>query len=263
MTTVVVITGASRGIGASAATWAGTFGAAVVLAGRDEAGLDDTADRVRRSGGTALRVPGDLTAPGYAARLDEIARDAFGRIDSLVNNAGVTGEVVHLARTDAVSWRRVYEVNVFAVVACTSAMLPALRQSHGRVVNVSSVVAGLAAESLAAYSSSKAALSQLTRTLAVEEPDITALTYQPGPTATGMMSHIIERAPHEMSAQAAAGYERLSQRGLTDLQVTSRRLALLALHAPRAWSGRVVDVADADLAWLEDAHLADTGGETG
>jgi NAD(P)-dependent dehydrogenase (short-subunit alcohol dehydrogenase family) len=247
MTQVVIVTGGSRGIGAATAVSLGSYRTRVVLAGRDADALAAVGDRVQRGGGTVLTMPGDLTSERFAQQLVAAALGEFGRVDAVINNAGVVGEVVHMSEASADSWRSVYEVNVLAALAMVRAALPALRAAGGRVVNVTSEVAAGPAESIGAYAASKAALSSLTRTLAIEEPDITAIGYQPGPVHTDLMATILRAAPDTMSAAMAEGYRRLAAGGFVDLAATSAKLALLAMRAPRAWTGRIVDHADTEI----------------
>lgn len=248
---VIVVTGASRGIGAATAQWLGGYGARVVAVGRDAAALAGVAEHIRRGGGVATTIAGDLITRNFPEQLASAVLGEFGRIDAVVNNAGIVGEVSPIAHTSAGMWRQVYETNVFAPVACITAALPALRAAGGRVVNVSSVVATVPAEAIGAYASSKAAISHITRTLSAEEPDITALAYQPGPTGTDLMAAIVAAAPRAMSPATARRYRRLAETGLVDLATTSRRLALLTLFAPRSWSGRILDYSDQEIDDLE------------
>lgn len=241
MNQVVVVTGASHGIGAAAAVWLGSFGASVVAVGRDTAALADIADQVELAGGHVLTVAGDLTAPDQATELASAAISTFGRIDAVINNAAVLGEVMHMSQAPLEMWRQVYEVNVFAVLSCIKATVPALRAGGGRLVNLTSAVATRPSESLGAYASSKAAISHLTATLAVEEPQVTVVGYSPGPTTTALMTTVLRSAPWAMSAAAVSHYQQLEASGMVDLQMTARKLALLALRAPRDWTGRIVD----------------------
>ncbi|HVB46735.1 MAG TPA: SDR family oxidoreductase [Streptosporangiaceae bacterium] len=244
MAQVVVVTGASRGIGAATAVWLSTFGASVVMVGRDEDVLAGVAERVKLGGSAVLPIAGDLTHDGIAEQIASAALARFGRIDAVINNAGVAGDVVHMSDASLDMWRQVYEVNVFAVLSCIKATLPALRDVRGRLVNVSSMVAGGPAESLGAYASSKASVSSLTKTLAIEEPGITALAYQPGPTRTDLMEVILGSAPLTMSAATADSYRRMELTGFVDLSATTRKLALLATRVPHSWTGNVVDYTD-------------------
>ena len=136
---VVIVTGASHGIGAHVATQLAAQGAKLVLAARRAIELEQTAAACRAAGAEALVVPTDVTSETECARLIVAAIEKFGRIDMLVNNAGLG----MWSRVDAVHdltiFERVMQVNYFGAVYCTVHALPHLNQSRGRIVCVSSL----------------------------------------------------------------------------------------------------------------------------
>lgn len=155
---VVLVTGASSGIGAATARLLHAAGAHPVLAARRE---DRLAELSAELGG-ALSVPTDMTDRLALARLVEATLDRHGRIDGLVNNAGVS---LHqpLDRLDLDEFSRVLELNVVSVVAMTQAVLPAMRsQGGGRIVNISSGTTNLVLPGVGAYAATKSALNMLT-----------------------------------------------------------------------------------------------------
>ena len=135
---VVAVTGSSSGIGAATARAFAAAGAAVLVnSSRSVA----EGEAVAASLPDALYVQGDITDPAFADRLVAAALERWGRLDTLVNNAGTTAVIPHhdVAAATVDVWRRIFEVNVFGTWAMTVAALPALREAHGSVVNVASV----------------------------------------------------------------------------------------------------------------------------
>jgi NAD(P)-dependent dehydrogenase (short-subunit alcohol dehydrogenase family) len=163
---IVVITGASTGIGRATAVAFRRAGARVVLAARSTAELEQLAAEL---GGPhhALPVTCDVSNPEQCQALMERAAAHFGGLHILVNNAGllVSGTFEHLQPGDL---ERQFAVNVFGVAHCIRAALPYLKQSRGVIVNVSSVAAFVGTPTSGAYSASKAALNNLGQSLAAE-----------------------------------------------------------------------------------------------
>jgi NAD(P)-dependent dehydrogenase (short-subunit alcohol dehydrogenase family) len=162
---VALVTGANKGIGKEIARQLAAAGLTVYAGSRDAARGQRAVGEI---GGDARPLVLDVTD---AASIDDAARQ-LGTLDILVNNAGVSGDDKTADREDPSTFRRIYETNVFGVVAVTNAFLPALRRSaHPRIVNISSGTGSLAWStgpqfphwgSYAAYRSSKTALNALT-----------------------------------------------------------------------------------------------------
>src|ERR1700744_306505 len=154
---VVLVTGASSGIGAATARAASQAGARVVLAARREERIAQLAGEL----GDAVPVRCDVTDPGQVAAAVRTAMDAFGRIDVLVNNAG-EGLRAPLEQIDADDFRAVLELNLIAPLLTMQAVLPIMRkQGAGSIVNVSSGITFSALPGSAGYGASKAGLSKL------------------------------------------------------------------------------------------------------
>lgn len=165
---VVVITGASRGIGKSIATAFAAVGAKVVLAARTREVLEQVAADLKQGGAAALAVPTDVTDADAVQQLIQRTLDVYGGVDILVNNAGVGyfGPVVDFAPED---WDTVLNSNLKAVYLCTKyALPPMLTQGGGQIINVLSVAAKVAFEASAAYCAAKAGALALTKVLASE-----------------------------------------------------------------------------------------------
>ncbi|MFZ5964508.1 SDR family NAD(P)-dependent oxidoreductase [Thalassococcus sp. BH17M4-6] len=176
-----VVTGAARGIGLATTDLFLEMGWRVVMVDRDGAALEEAAG-IRQSVTPLVRdvsVPEDVTA---------MTRDALawaGRVDALVNNAGVA-EFGPIEETDFAKWRRVMETNLDGVFLCSQALTPALKETRGAILNIASI-SGLRASTLrVAYGTSKAAVIQLTKQQAAElgEYGIRANCVCPGPVRT-------------------------------------------------------------------------------
>lgn len=162
---VVLVTGASSGLGVGFAEAVAQAGADVVLAARRADRLESTAEKVRALGRRALSVPTDVSDPDQCAALVSAAMDEFGRVDVLVNNAGV-GTAVPAGRESPEEFRRVIDLNLNGVYWAAQAAGRVMKPGSS-IVNVSSVLAiTTAGLPQAAYSASKAALLGLTRDLA-------------------------------------------------------------------------------------------------
>jgi len=238
----VLLTGASRGIGAETARWLATRGARLALVARDADALAKVATDARRRGAEVAELPADVTAAGAAETITAAVQERFGDLDALINNAGISGPIGHISEADLGRWRRTLETNLLAPIAFIQAAAAALRLRAGTVVNVTSEVADIASESIEPYAGAKAALRHLSRTLAEEEPDLTVIAYDPGPSDTALMAEIREQSTATMKPALAAVYHDLHASGrLVQPEDTARVLAWLAIAAPKTWSGRVID----------------------
>jgi len=178
----IIVTGASSGIGAATARLLHEAGAHPVLAARRGSRLDALSAEL----GGALAVRTDVTDRKDVAALVEATLERYGRIDGLVNNAGVS---LHhrLDELDLDEFARVLELNVVSVVAVTQAVLPAMRAQHsGRIVNISSGTTRMAPPGVGGYAATKAAVNMLTAVARRElEPDgIVVSLVVPSITAT-------------------------------------------------------------------------------
>jgi NADP-dependent 3-hydroxy acid dehydrogenase YdfG len=220
--TTVIVTGASSGIGAATARLLHEAGAHPVLAAR-------RADRIEALGkgfDGALAVPTDVTDSKAIRQLVDLTLDRHGRIDGLVNNAGVS---LHesLDRLDLAEFGRVLDLNVISVVAMTQAVLPAMRaQGSGRIVNISSGTTRMALPGVGAYAATKSAVNMLTAVarrelesdgiaVSLVLPSITATEfgggrYQPGQEARpGIVAHSPEYVGRVIVRALRTGEERI------------------------------------------------------
>ena len=239
---VVIVTGASRGLGAAVARWLAKAGAGVTLVARSEGDLNRVAEDLVRPGGEPLVCGADISDYDACRRAVGKTLERFGRIDSLVNNAGIVQPVSAISDSDPAEWRYNLEVNLIGPFNLIRAAIPHLRMRNGRIVNVSSGAANLALENVSAYCTSKAGLNQLTRVIAVEEKGVTALTVRPGVVDTGMQAVLRGEIDNTMSAEQTAYYRQLKERGeLEPPEIPARAIAWLALYAPREFSGKFLD----------------------
>jgi NAD(P)-dependent dehydrogenase (short-subunit alcohol dehydrogenase family) len=165
---VVLVTGASSGIGRACARALATEGAAVVLAGRRVQRLDEIASDIRNTGGRAHIVTGDVTDEATGPAWVQAAADAFGGLDGLVNGAGVIGNG-SVVDTPPAEWDRVMNANLRGLYLVTRAAIPELIRRRGAIVSVCSVAGGNRPyANLSAYCVSKAGVKMFTQCLALE-----------------------------------------------------------------------------------------------
>jgi NADP-dependent 3-hydroxy acid dehydrogenase YdfG len=195
--TVALVTGASSGIGEATALALAEKGAAVAIAARRVDRLDALAQRIRDSGGTALVIEADLTDEAHARAAVERTAAELGRLDTLINNAGMMllGPVVD-APTD--EWWQMLDINVRAVLNCADAALPHLLRAAqdsprgvADMVNVSSVAGRVVRRGSAVYNLTKHGIGAFTESLRQEvtERRLRVALVEPGATATELSSH--------------------------------------------------------------------------
>lgn len=167
---VAVIGGASSGIGKAAALLFARQGAALVLGARRERLLAELVEDIRREGGRALAVAGDVRDEAFAERLTATAVDEFGGLDIAFNNAGTLGPLGPSLALSASEWREVLETNLSSAYYSAKYQIPAMRaRGAGSVIFTSTFVGHTAAfPGTAAYAASKSGLIGLTQALAVE-----------------------------------------------------------------------------------------------
>lgn len=189
----VLVTGASRGIGAATARHFTEKGANVVMLARNGQALQDLGAEIGSSGGRAIAVQGDVSRFADVAGAIDLAVERFGRLDILVNNAGLIEPIAHLADSDPETWSRIVDVNLKGVYHGLRAAIPEmLKVGGGVVVNISSGAATSALEGWSHYCSTKAATLSLTACAAKEygPKGIRVVGLSPGTVATGMQTAI-------------------------------------------------------------------------
>jgi 3-oxoacyl-[acyl-carrier protein] reductase len=204
---VSLVTGASRGIGRAIARELARRGAFVYLGARDEARLAEAVREIEGEGGRAAAVPLEVADRSSVDAAFETILKAQGRIDHLVNNAGITRDNL-LLRMKPEEWSQVLSVNLTGVFHCTQAALrPMLRQKGGRIVSVTSVV-GLAGNAgQANYAASKAGIVGFTKAVAreVASRSITVNAVAPGFIETDMTAAMADKAREALASAIPMG----------------------------------------------------------
>ncbi|MGN8216593.1 beta-ketoacyl-ACP reductase [Halococcus salifodinae] len=188
-----VVTGASRGIGRGIAETLGDQGANVGVNYRSsEADAYEVVDAIEDAGGSAIPLQADVAEDTAVEAMCDAVHDAFGPVDVLVNNAGITVDRTFENMTRA-NWERVIDVNLGGVYNCTQAFYDDLREAkHGRLINISSVVGQEGNYGQANYAATKSGLFGFTRTLALElaSSGTTANCVAPGFVKTDMLCDV-------------------------------------------------------------------------
>ena len=191
--TTAVVTGASRGIGEAAARHLAALGAHVVLAARSADDIERIAGEIEATGGRAQAVPTDVADSDAVAALMKAATDATGRLDLLVNNAGLIDPIARIMDSDPTAWGGIIDVNVKGVYYGLRHAMPVMAaQGHGTVVNISSGAANSFLEGWSHYCASKAAVLRLTGVAHKEahEQGVRVVGLSPGTVATEMQEQI-------------------------------------------------------------------------
>lgn len=186
----IIITGASSGIGASAAILFASNGANVVLGARRESLLDEVAGQIMQSNGSAVCLSGDVTDESYANALVDLAVGSFGGLDGAFNNAGTTGEMGSIPDMHSDNWHKVMAVNLNSGFFAAKAQIPALRRRGGGSILFTSSFVGhtIGLPGMGAYAAAKAGLIGMTQVLAAEHgtENIRVNALLPGGTKTPM-----------------------------------------------------------------------------
>lgn len=184
-TKVMIITGASSGFGRIAAAMAAAQGYRVVVAARRAERLNELVGEIERSGGVALAVPCDVTKDTDQQNLVDTALERFGRIDVLVNNAGVPLDA-NFTDSSVEELRRQWDTNVMSLVLLTKRALPALTAAKGVIINVGSTAGHFSIPGMGTYFTTKVSVRSLSDTLRRElsASGVRVALVEPGPYAT-------------------------------------------------------------------------------
>jgi 3-oxoacyl-[acyl-carrier protein] reductase len=234
---IALVTGASQGIGRACALELAKAGATVALAARNETKLAEVAAEIAEAGGQATPFTLDMTSEESIKTRAKAILDRLGKIEILVNNAGITrdGLMMRMKRAD---WDEVLGTNLTGAFLLTQALLPAmLRNRWGRIVNITSVVGRTGQAGQVNYAASKAGLIGFTRSLAreVASRNVTVNAVAPGYIETAMTAVLDEKQRDAMIVQIPLG------RAGTDLEI-AQSVAFLASDAAAYITGHVLDV---------------------
>jgi acetoacetyl-CoA reductase/3-oxoacyl-[acyl-carrier protein] reductase len=203
-----LITGASRGIGRAIALELAREGAKVALNYQsNEAKAQEAAAEIKQFGGTCILARANLADPKEARALVKRVATEFGRLDVLVNNAGITRDKSLRKMTDE-DWLEVIQTNLNAVFFCTSAALPIMiEQNYGRIVNIGSMNGQTAAFGQANYGASKGGVMAFTKTAALElaKFNITVNVVNPGYTMTDMFAKVPNNIQDQIKGKIPEG----------------------------------------------------------
>jgi len=234
---IALVTGASQGIGRACARELARAGATVALAARNEAKLAEVAAEIAAAGGQAAAFALDVASEDSIKSGAKAILDRFGKVEILVNNAGITrdGLMMRMKRAD---WDDVLGTNLTGAFLLTQALIsPMLKNRWGRIVNISSVVGRTGQAGQANYAASKAGLIGLTRSLAREfaSRGITVNAVAPGYIETPMTAVLDEKQRTAMMAAIPLG------RPGTDADI-AQSVVFLASDAAGYITGHVLDV---------------------
>ena len=240
---VALVTGGGRGIGRAVALALAETGASVAVTSRTVEQVDETVRLVRTAGGVAAGFPADVSEPASVERLVRDVTACYGPIDLLVNNAGLSGPPGRDWEHDPDRWWYVISVNVRGPYLLSRAVLPGMvERRRGRIVNVLGSSSYLASPYNSAYTTSKAALYSLTRSLAAatQEYGISVFNYGPGLVRTELTEYMAgPEMPRPAAEVMAAALE-------TDLriepEVSAEGVVYIASGKADGASGRYLDV---------------------
>ena len=203
VTKVAIVTGSTRGIGLEIAKAFGEEGYAVVLSGRNEESLQKVKGEFEAKGIKVASCKADISKAEDAAKLVACALETFGRIDALVNNAGVTCDNL-LMRMDEDAWDKVLDTNLKGAFLMTKAAIkPMLKQKKGSIINIASVVGLMGNAGQANYAASKAGLIGFTKSVAKEygKKGIRVNAVAPGFICSDMTAGLADNLKEQMLAQ--------------------------------------------------------------
>ncbi len=204
---VAIITGSSRGIGRAIALHLASQGAIIVASARNIAALDSLVSDIEGLGGKALAVPGDVGLSKDVEALFAAAKETFGRVDILINNAGITRDGLLMRMKDD-DWDAVLDTNLKGAFYCCRAAAKIMsKQRSGRIINISSVVGEMGNAGQANYAASKAGLIGLTKSIARElaRRNVTANAIAPGFIVTDMTDTLSDQVKEGLQGQIPLG----------------------------------------------------------
>jgi NAD(P)-dependent dehydrogenase (short-subunit alcohol dehydrogenase family) len=242
---VAVVTGGGRGLGRAMAQALSAAKAKVAIVSRTEAQLTETVDLIQQAGGEVLAVPTDITNPKAVEKMVQVVEQAFGHIDLLVNNAGVTGTPGPIWELKPEDWQNTFDVNVHGAFLCSAAILKGMVAHHkGRIINVASGAALGPMAYGSGYAVSKASLLRLTECIAadVKAYGIMSFAIDPGSVRTAMTEYLIES--NEGRTYIPWYREYILAGGDVPAELSASLVTLLASGKLDRLSGRFIRVTD-------------------
>ncbi|CAI7659503.1 unnamed protein product [Penicillium pancosmium] len=238
MSKTIIVTGASRGIGLCITEYLLTTPqpSNVVVVARTLAPLQALKEKYPKQ---VEVVNGDLADFSLAQKAVDVAVSTFGRLDGMVLNHGVLGQVgkIDVASTD--EWKAGFDVNFFSLVAFTKAALPHLRTTNGKIIFTSSGAAVTGYRGWALYGATKAAMNHFAMSLAAEEPDVISVSIRPGMVDTNMQRELREDHATSLDAEMHAKFTGVHKDGkLLRVEQPGHVMGKLVLGAEAGLSGK-------------------------
>jgi 3-oxoacyl-[acyl-carrier protein] reductase len=241
---VAVVTGASKGIGASIAEHLGAEGASVIVNyATSKSGAEEVVRRIKEQGGDAIAVQADVSSPKDITRLFAETKAAYGRVDILVNNAGVY-EFAPLEAVTSEHFHKLFDLNVLGLLLATQEAVKLMNGNGGSIINISSIVGPMPVGSGSVYSATKAAVDALT----------IALSKELGPRKIRVNS--LNPGMVETEGFRAAGLDQSEFRKTVESQTPLGRIA-----QPDDIAGAAVFFSSEDAGWVTGQSLILAGGQ--
>jgi len=247
---VVVVTGGGRGLGRLLASSLARAGAAVALIARSATELETAVSEIRHSGGIAIAAQADLANGREAAAALTHVRECLGRLDVLINNAGICGPVGPMWEVDATEWWKTFEINVGASFLASRLVLPGMIEARqGIIINMASYAGIYRWPLVSAYSASKAALTKLSENLAAETRryGIAVFSVDPGLLPIGLSAPALKSTADETTSEGRFQKwirDQLATGHGADPEQAARLVLALASGRANRLSGRHVTVRD-------------------
>ncbi|KAE8153491.1 hypothetical protein BDV25DRAFT_149251 [Aspergillus avenaceus] len=232
----IIVTGASRGIGLAVAKYLLTASHNVVVVARSVEPLQKLKEQYTKQ---VEVLNGDLADVSMGQKAVDLALKSFGRLDGMVLNHGILGQVSKSAEADVEQWKHGFDVNFMSFVAFVTAGLPAIREVKGKLVFTSSGASTTPYPGWGLYGATKAAMNHLALTLGAEEPDVATFSIQPGVVDTEMQRELREDHATSLVPMMHSKFTTLHKEGkLLKPEQPGHVMAKLVLDGPKDLSGK-------------------------